>query len=60
MIAEVGGKPHLFDGVVDFMEFPEPWHAVEEAVNIPVDEVSNDKEGKELYPYCPAANLDGY
>lgn len=44
MVAEVGGEAHLFDGVVDFVEFPEPGDTVEQAVDVPVDEVSEDEE----------------
>ena len=43
MIAEVGGKTHLLDRVMDFVKFPEKGNSMEEAVDIPVDEVSYDK-----------------
>ena len=53
MIAQVCGEAHLFYGVMDFMELPQPRDMVKHAVNIPVDKVTYHKEDKELSPGGP-------
>ena len=58
MVAEVGGKAHFLDRVVDFMKFPEEGDPMEEAVDIPVDEVTEDEEEKELRPNGEIPNFD--
>ncbi len=59
MITEVGSESHLFHGVVNFVKFPEKGDVVEEAVNVPLNEVAQNEEGKELSPGGPASDLEG-
>ena len=44
VIAEVSGEAHLLDRVVDFVKFPKPGDAMEEAVDIPLNEIAKDEE----------------
>src|SRR5262245_5087644 len=40
----------LFDAVMQFVEFPEPGNSVQQAMDIPLDEIFEDKENSKLQP----------
>lgn len=59
VVAELCGEAHLFDAMVDLVEFPEDGHAMEEPVNEVLQEVADDEHEHELCPGGQTTNLDG-
>lgn len=46
MKTEVSGKSHFFYRIMYFMKLPHPRYAVEEPVNVPLDEICQYKHEK--------------
>ena len=59
VVAEVSGEAHLLDGVMDFVELPKKWNAVEEAMDIPLNKIPHNEEDQKLHPDRHAADLNG-
>jgi hypothetical protein len=58
MKSEMCCETHLLYAVMNFMEFPQPWNAMEQSMNIPLHEICNEEHQSKLNQDWPARNFD--
>ena len=46
----MGSKAHLLDRMMDFVKAPKPVHAVEQSMDVPMHEITNDEHDQQLQP----------
>ena len=60
VIPQMRGKTHLRDGVVYFMEFPEPRYIVQQSVRVPLDKITDQKQSQQLGPMRPGSQVESH